>query len=79
MDRPRRERIRELIKTLQAVQSQVHHLWLEEGGKFENHSPRSKASGLGLTSVEAEFDLGEATDHIQIAIDHMQEVAGYDD
>jgi hypothetical protein len=33
----------------------------------------------GLTSIEAEFDLGEATDATQIAIDHMQEAAEYDD
>jgi hypothetical protein len=79
MDRSRRERIRQLIQTLKAIQSQVHDIWIEEGGKFEDRSPPSKGTASGHTSIEAAFDLGEATDHIQIAIDHMQEAVGYGD
>lgn len=43
MDRPRRERVRELIQTLQAVQTQVHDLSIEEG---EVRKPVSSFEGF---------------------------------
>jgi hypothetical protein len=79
MDRQRRAKIQQLIQTLQAIQEQVNALWIEEEGEYEGGSSASKQTASGQASIEAAFDLGEAADQIQGAIEHMQEAIGYGD
>lgn len=79
MDKARRERIRQLIPIPQTIQTQVQELCLEEEGKFESRSPPSRESVLGEASIDVAFDLGEASDHIQVAIEHLKDAVGIDD
>jgi hypothetical protein len=46
MDQARRERIRELMRTLESAQRQVHDLWIAEESAFEGRSPPSKETEL---------------------------------
>ena len=79
MDGARRERIRQLIQTLETIKTQVHELCLEEEGKFESRSPYFRESGLGQASLDVAFDFGEASDHIQVAIELLEDAVGIDD
>lgn len=75
MDQARRERVRELIRTLNSVQQQVHDLWNEEE---RDRSPPSKETELGQTSRDVVFHLGNATGHLQVAVEHLERAAGHD-
>ena len=71
MDQARRERIRELIRTLESAQRQVHDLWIAEESAFEGRSPP-----LGQISINAADDLERAMDHLSDAVEHLQGAAG---
>jgi len=71
MDQARRERIRELIRTLESAQRQVHDLWIKEESAFECKSPT-----LGQISINAADDLERAMDHLSDAVEHLQGAAG---
>jgi hypothetical protein len=76
MDQARRERIRELIRTLESAQRQVHDLWIAEESAFEGRSPPSKETELGQISSNAADDLERAMDHLSDAVEHLQGAAG---
>ncbi len=75
MDQLRKERLHQLVRTLQSAQAHVHDLWLEQQGDFETRSPASKETDAGKASGGAVFDLEEATQHIRFAIEHLKDAA----
>jgi hypothetical protein len=71
VDKPRRERIRELIQVLDRVRDEVTDILMDEEA--------SKETGEGQTSSEAIYEMEEANEYIQDAIDHMQSAIADDD
>jgi hypothetical protein len=76
MNEARTGRIRELIRTLESAQEQVHALLVEEENAFEDRKSPSRQSEAGKISEEAVRCLGEAEDGIETAIYHMQLAIG---
>jgi hypothetical protein len=78
MNEARRGRIRELIRTLESAQEQVHALLVEEESAFEDRKRPSRESEAGKISEEAVRCLCESEDGIETAIYHMQLAIGDD-
>jgi len=76
MNPARRERIRELVRELEAVQERVQALVIEEDDAFEGRSYASKETESGMGSKDAAYFLNLAADDIQNAIDNMQLASG---
>lgn len=78
MNDARRERVRELVRTLESVGEQVRTILNEEASAFEGRSAASRETESGNVSEGASFHLGEATTDIQSAIEQMQYAIGDD-
>jgi hypothetical protein len=78
MNEARRERIRELIRTLERAGEQVQALLIDEEEAFECRSAASRETELGNFSEDAVRRLDEARTHIQDAIEEMQSAIGDD-
>ena len=76
MNEARRGRIRELIRTLESAEEQVHALLVEEEGAFEDRKSPSRESEAGKISEEAVRCLREAEEGIEAAVYHMQLAIG---
>lgn len=75
MIKARKERVRELIRSLESVQVRRQALG-EEGSAFEGRSSSLMETGAGKN--DAAYSPCEAGDDIQSAIDHMRVAVGDD-
>jgi hypothetical protein len=78
MNEARRERIRELIGMPEGIQEQVEMYFQEEEAAFDDRSPPSKETELGIISKEAVQSLDRAADDIQSAILQLRFAVGDD-
>jgi hypothetical protein len=78
MNEARRERIRELIRTLESAEEQLQAILIDEENASEGRTAASKETELGTGSEDAMDHLEWATTELRGVIEEMQSAVGND-